>query len=77
MSSAAARTSKRKPLDILLAAAPAPPGQTLCAAGGRVSGERISGVVCLSPVDMAAGATATSADGSLIWQPGPIRRIAP
>jgi|GEM_PF-5554164 len=59
------------------AAAPAPPGQTLCAAGGRVSGEGISGVVCLSPVDMAAGITATSADGSLIWQPGPITRIAP
>ena len=59
------------------AAAPAPPGQTLCAAGGRVSGEGISGVICLSPLDMAAGRTATSADGSLVWHPGPIRRIAP
>ncbi len=59
------------------AAASAPSGQTLCAAGGRVSGKGISGVVCLSPVDLAAGSTSQSADGSLVWHPGPITRIAP
>ncbi len=59
------------------AAASAPSGQTLCAAGGRVSGKDISGVVCLSPVDLAAGSTSQSADGSLVWHPGPITRIAP
>ena len=59
------------------AAASAPAGQTLCAAGGRVSGKGISGVVCLGPVDLAAGSTSQSADGSLVWHPGPITRIAP
>ncbi len=59
------------------AAASAPSGQTLCAAGGRVSGKGISGVVCLGPVDLAAGSTSQSADGSLVWHPGPITRIAP
>ncbi len=56
----------------------APPGSVLCAAGGRVSSaEGITGVVCTSPVDLASGHQATSADGSLIWQPGPITRLAP
>jgi len=59
------------------AASSAPSGQTLCAAGGRVSGKGISGVVCLGPVDLAAGSTSQSADGSLVWHPGPITRVAP
>jgi hypothetical protein len=63
--------------DDSVAAAPAPPGQTLCAAGGRVSGKGVSGVICLGPVDLASGGSSQSADGSLVWQPGPITRIAP
>ena len=55
---------------------PAPPGNTLCASGGPVSGNGITGVICTGPVDLASGATATSADGSIVWHPGPIRRIA-
>jgi len=63
--------------DDSVAATPAPPGQTLCAAGGRVSGNGVSGVICLGPVDLASGGSAQSADGSLVWYPGPITRIAP
>jgi len=55
---------------------PAPPGNTLCGSGGPVSGKGISGVICTSPVEISSGATATSADGSIVWHPGPIRRIA-
>jgi hypothetical protein len=55
---------------------PPPPGNTLCASGGPVSGNGITGVICTGPVDLASGATATSADGSIVWHPGPIRRIA-
>jgi len=55
---------------------PAPPGSTLCGSGGPVSGNGISGVICTSPVEISSGATASSADGSIVWHPGPIRRIA-
>jgi len=63
--------------DDSVASSAAPAGQALCAAGGRVSGEGLSGVVCLGPVDLASGERATSADGSLTWLPGPTSRIAP
>jgi hypothetical protein len=59
------------------AASSAPAGQVMCAAGGRVSGKGFSGVVCLGPVDLASGESASSADGSLTWHPGPTTRLAP
>jgi len=63
--------------DDSIASSSAPAGQALCAAGGKVSGEGLSGVICLAPVELSSGATASSADGTVTWHPGPITRITP
>ncbi len=63
--------------DDTVAASSAPAGQSLCAAGGRVSGKGLSGVICLSPVDLSSGARSSNSDGSLTWYAGPTTRIAP
>lgn len=39
-----------------------------CAAGGSVSDGNISGVTCLSPLDVVAS---PATDGTLTWTPGP------
>ncbi len=52
----------------------APEGFAFCAAGGKVTGAAVSGIICLGPMDI-SGATVVGA--AYTWQAGPIYILAP
>ena len=55
--------------------APLTEGGAWCAAGGTATSGTTTSVSCLSPLDIAAGTTAT--DGTNTLHTGPLRRISP
>ena len=50
-------------------------GTTLCAAGGAVEGDAVSGSFCFGPVDISSAPTSSSANYT--WQAGPFTPISP